>query len=172
VFLVNAVSELAKLYSRRLKVSFGGSEKEQDQQIEAKSIQITKIFRVAENKLKRIAIVQHEPDLEAQQRRGAYESLPQQDCPPMSAQEKAVRLNVMRAVGSKVQDATKQFRSMQREFLRRTFSFKLISCFFNRESTHCMLPSGLKGQEKTGNDFFATDQDESLTLDELDMVRF
>ena len=130
------MTELARLYTRRLKVSFGGSEKDQDQQIELKTTQITKIFHVAQSKLKRIAIVQHEPDAtDALQRRGAYESLPQQPAapPPMTPQERAVRLNVMRAVGSRVQDATKQFRSMQREFLRRTLS---ASCEIHFKVAH------------------------------------
>ncbi len=111
------------------------------------------IFHAAETKLKRIAIIQHEPDVDAtaasSQRRGAYESLPQHPvaAPPMSAQERAVRLNVMRAVGARVQDSTRQFRAMQKEFLSR-----------------------LKGQEQTGNEFFASDREEPITLDELDMV--
>lgn len=116
-------------------------------------LSLCQIFHAAETKLKRIAIIQHEPDVDAtaasSQRRGAYESLPQQPvaAPPMSAQERAVRLNVMRAVGARVQDSTRQFRAMQKEFLSR-----------------------LKGQEQTGNEFFASDREEPITLDELDMV--
>jgi hypothetical protein len=44
---------------------------------------------------------------------------------PMSAQERSVRLNVMRATGTRVQELTRYFRTMQREFLARTSFFSL-----------------------------------------------
>jgi hypothetical protein len=43
LFTIQTVGDLAKLYSKRLKVSFGGNEKEQDHLIEAKTRQVTKV---------------------------------------------------------------------------------------------------------------------------------
>eukprot|EP00474_Spongospora_subterranea_P010280 CRZ10738.1 hypothetical protein [Spongospora subterranea] len=95
------ITALAELHNKRLKVSFSDDEQEQDKTIDAKAQAITSFFRKSEAKLKRIATI---GNLSATS---------------LSQEEKTVRLNVMRSLGAKLQNSSKQFRNMQKDFLLR-----------------------------------------------------
>jgi syntaxin 16 len=117
------LDELAKLHNERLKVKFVDNQSAQERQIEILTQEISSYFRDAEQNLKRIAIVGN-----------ASGSLP--------PEERAVRLNVMRAHATEIQELSKQFRARQKDFYMR-----------------------LKSQEEAGGGFFEDEKGRPLDLD-------
>jgi len=107
------IKALTSLHQARLKVSFGDDEAEKDRDIDILTQEITRLLKNSENGLKRIATI-------GNPRAGSL--------PP---QERTVRLNVMRALATELQNLSKAFRLAQKDFLLR-----------------------LRGQEESGNDFF------------------
>lgn len=91
--------ELQQLHSSRLDVSFGEEEARTEREIEILTAEITRLFHKAENGLKRIATVGNAQGT----------NLP--------AQERVVRLNVMRSLAADMQALSKKFRAQQREFV-------------------------------------------------------
>lgn len=91
--------DLGRLHTARLDVTFGDDDARQEREIEIMSAEITRLFRKAENSLKRVATVGN----------AMGTNLP--------AQERAVRLNVMRSCATDMQALSKAFRNEQRDFV-------------------------------------------------------
>lgn len=124
------ISALQKLHASRLKVSFADDELEQDRDIDILTQEIQRLWRKCEANIKRVAISGGASEL------------------GLSPTEHTVRLNVMRANATRLQDLSKQYRQCQQDFIRR-----------------------LKDQQNLGKDFFFDESkdDQSrgpLSLDE------
>ncbi len=91
--------KLDALHTERLKVSFGGQETVQEEAINATSSQITRFLKSAETNIKRIALDGTDS--------GAT----------MTPNEREIRLNVMRQLGSLLHTTMSSFRTKQKEFL-------------------------------------------------------
>lgn len=93
------IKKLKRLHQERLKVSFvDEDEAAQDRTIEVLTQEITRVFRGCEQRLKKIATV------------GNVTKLPYE--------ERLVRLNVMRSKATKVQELSREFRHVQKDFLQ------------------------------------------------------
>ncbi len=109
-----AVSKLQDLHSKRLQVTFSEDESDQqEREIDMTTRQATSTLKSAENKIKRIAMIGNEQ--------------PEQ----LTDEERILRVNVMRNLGTELQGISKSFRNMQKEFLMK-----------------------VKGQAQVGSDFF------------------
>jgi syntaxin 16 len=104
--------ELEALHSDRLKVSFGATSAEQEAKVDTITSQISMLIKKCEGSIKRIATMGTDRDT-------------------LSQQERVVRLNVMRSLGSELQNLSKKFRILQKGFMTR-----------------------LRGQEEVGSQFF------------------
>jgi len=94
--------KLSNLHVARLKITFMGEEEAKQQaQIEVVTAEISRLFRDAENGIKRIATIGNAKGT----------NLP--------LQERQVRLNVMRGLAVEIQDLSKQFRAQQKDFVLR-----------------------------------------------------
>lgn len=95
------LKNLARKQKDRLRLRFETDYSEQDREIEILTQTITGLIRKCQNMLKKIATIGNEEGT----------NLPYQ--------ERAVRLNVMRAKATKVQELSKAFRNSQKTFLER-----------------------------------------------------
>jgi len=122
------VRQLQKLHAARLKVQFAGEqESKQEREIEIITQETSRVFHQAENSLKRIATIGNP----------GGSALP--------AEERIVRLNVMRALATDIQGLSKEFRHSQKDFIIK-----------------------LKGQDEAGSSYFATtENDTKLTLTDV-----
>jgi len=94
------VNQLGKAHQDRLKPTFGeDEEREKEHQIDILTQQITGLMKKSEVGVKRIASVGQTVNL--------------------TPQEKTVRLNVMRNLGTQLQALSKQFRTMQKDYILR-----------------------------------------------------
>jgi syntaxin 16 len=115
----DSLRTLSKLHTARLKITFGDEIiAEQERDIEILTGEITKTLKQAETQVKSIASINNAGQL--------------------SAQERTVRINVMRSLASEIQTQSKNFRNAQKEFLK-----------------------NLSAQEKVGADFGFDDDKES-----------
>jgi len=119
------IKNLERKQKDRLRLRFENDYSDQDREIEILTQTITGLIRKCQTMLKKIATIGNEE--------GA--NLPYQ--------ERAVRLNVMRAKATKVQQLSKQFRKIQKHFLEK-----------------------LAGQKGTGSQFFT--EDSGISLDGVD----
>jgi len=121
------LTTLEKLHDMRLKVTFDKDESDQEKEIDILTREVTRLLKKCEVGLKRIATIGNA--------RGT--NLPQQ--------ERTVRLNVMRNLGSELHDLSLKFRKAQKDFMVR-----------------------LKGQEEVGGEYFKDDKEskEALSLEE------
>jgi len=95
----DSIRSLQKLHTQRLKVTFGDEViAEQEREIEILTQEITRLLKKCENNVKKIAFVGNSGQL--------------------SSQERSVRLNVMRAVATDIQNQSKVFRTCQKDFLK------------------------------------------------------
>lgn len=94
------LTNLARLHNARLKVTFGEDEKAQDAKIDSLAAEITGLLRRSENRVKQIAL------------RG-------KTAQDLSQEERLMRLNVMKAMAYKLRSLSKDFRTLQKDFLVR-----------------------------------------------------
>ncbi|XXQ33253.1 t-SNARE coiled-coil homology domain-containing protein [Plasmodiophora brassicae] len=99
--IASGMANLATLHDKRLKVNFDDDDEEQDRKIDALASDITRLVRKAEAKLKKIA------------------SVGNTSANALSQEERTTRFNVMRSLGTKLSNQSKQFRQMQKDFLMR-----------------------------------------------------
>lgn len=125
----DAIRALTKLHAQRLKVTFGDDViAEQEREIEILTSEITRLLKTCEKNVKMIAIVGNTGKL--------------------SNQERNVRLNVMRALATDIQNQSKTFRTAQKDFLK-----------------------NLREQETSGNTFgFDGDSDSRAVLGDDDAL--
>jgi len=93
----DSVKKLKHLHSRRLKVSFGGNEHEQDKEINILSYQIQTLMRRSEANLKQIAAVGNDGNI--------------------SKSDRICRLNIMRSYAQRLQQISREFKGAQRNFV-------------------------------------------------------
>jgi len=91
------VRELSALHTKRLMVNFETDESQQEREIDAKTQEITSIFRHAEGLLKKFS--------------------KQADDDKISPSERKVRENMQRSIGKKLQGLTMGFRMSQKEYM-------------------------------------------------------
>jgi len=91
------VRELSALHTKRLMVNFETDESLQEREIDAKTQEITSIFRHAEGLLKKFS--------------------KQADDDKISPSERKVRENMQRSIGKKLQGLTMGFRMSQKEYM-------------------------------------------------------
>lgn len=127
------LKRLDEAFSQRLKVTFGSDDDEAQKQemIDSITHEVTFVIKNIENKIKQIATIQDEPQTITVLRNGRSIQVPNPNA-ELSTNEKNIRLNVMRNLGSKLKDKTRGFKQMQRDFLGR-----------------------LQQQQQVGNDLFA-----------------
>jgi len=104
---------LQALYAQRLRVTFAGNEEEKEREVENATRQITMILKNAENKIKKIALADNPESL--------------------TNEERVLRVNVMRNLGTDLSTLLKNFRQMQKDYIMQR-----------------------KGQAQVGTDFFQT----------------
>ncbi|MES1909453.1 MAG: hypothetical protein MHM6MM_002186 [Cercozoa sp. M6MM] len=101
--LTDDMDELKRLHMQRAKVTFDSAQEEaQDAAIDAMRHKISGTFRRAEGRLKRIAFIGND---------SAHGS-------DLSNDERQVRLNVMRSLGARLQDLSRQYRQEQQRHMR------------------------------------------------------
>jgi syntaxin 16 len=97
-------TQLDNAYSQRLKVTFGEDfgEKNKEEVIENLTMQITNLIKNIETKIKKIAFMTDENDSKN-----------------LSQNEKNIRLNIMRNLGSVLHAKSKAFKHQQRDYLQK-----------------------------------------------------
>mmetsp|Transcript_17499 Transcript_17499/g.33985 ORF Transcript_17499/g.33985 Transcript_17499/m.33985 type:complete len:305 (+) Transcript_17499:3-917(+) len=95
--IIDSVKKLKHLHSRRLKVTFGGDEKDRDQEINDISHQIQTLLARSEKNLKKIASVGNNGNI--------------------STEDRICRLNIMRSYARRLQNLSRDFKAAQREFV-------------------------------------------------------
>lgn len=114
------IATLQEFHNRRLQVTFNADERSQEQEIDMTTRTATDYIKAAEIKIKRIAVASSE------------------EGGSLTEEERVLRINVMRNLGSDLQALSKQFRHIQKDFIMK-----------------------LKGQAQIGSEFFADESKSS-----------
>ncbi|RLN74876.1 hypothetical protein BBJ28_00005291 [Nothophytophthora sp. Chile5] len=124
---------LQLMHTRRLMIRFDDSEAQHEREINQLTEEITALFHTADRALKKItsAFVGGEPSA--------------------SPADRLVRLNTQRAIASRLQEISMQFRSRQREYLQRLQLQKFGSEIFDVDAMeNGVAGSGFQGERSFG----------------------
>lgn len=138
------IKQLQQKHSERLKVTFVDDDDKLEQDIDVITRNVTELLKKSEVGLKRIALVGTEHGL--------------------TAEERTIRLNVMRHLGTQLQAQSKHFKQVQRKFLSDLGRQQEVGKhFFDEEETKTSL-TDLGGEEG------GLSQDEQMRLEELKQI--